>query len=305
MARNYSKKSRAQDPSYAKRRSNAPDTQRNIPIAKVTETNTLGLVQVDRLLSGVNHRLYRQHGNYRCKLKILGGNANTGEIQVFALSNTWYVKNAIQMAKRIHDKAMEEERAMGAQSRWYDFRIADNTGPKDDFVQALRGAPGASTTLTVHPGEYAVSQVEDAAGNLRQFELPAGGSGTGYNILLEYDRTDNAARDPVFELTTGAYDGVDATVEGENLVALSSKGNQPPYANTDLLADIFVQVGQMQRMAVSAGAVHGAGISELSTGFFDAPLGLIWVKQSAADSNVLLELEVAAGNYKGVRMEAY
>lgn len=297
------KKSRKNDPSFRSKRSAAPDTQRHIPIAKLTETQQLGIVRADRLLSGVNHRLYRQHGNYRCKLKILGANATTGDIQVFTLSNTWYTKNAIQMAKRVHDLAMEEERALGVQSRWYDFRISDNTGAVDEFVQALRSAPLAPTTLSTHPGEYAFSAIEDTAGTSQAFVIPAGGSTVGYNIFQEYDRMGNTSVDPGGAVPVGGYDGADGTLERENIQSLMARGNNPPYDGETLLQDVFVQVGQMSRK--SQHLATGAGISELSTGFFDAPLGMIWVKQEAPDSNVLLQLEVAAGKYKGVHMEAY
>jgi len=304
MARNYSKKSRKADPSYVKRRSNAPDTQRTIPIAKVSETAPFGIVRVDRILSGLNHRLYRQHGSYRCKLKILSSQENTGSVEVYALSNTWYMKNAIQMAKRVHDQAMEEERAMGVQSRWYDFRISDNSGPVDEFVQALRSSPLAGTALTTHPGEYSFSQIEDAAGTARAFTLPAGGGTVGYNILQEYDRMGNTGVDPAGTIPVGGYDGADATLERENMQSLMEKGNNPPYNGETLNPDVFVQVGHLLRKSYHSSAA-GSGISELSTGFFDAPLGMIWVKQMTSDSNVLLQLEVAAGNYKGVQMEAY
>lgn len=308
MARNYSKKSRKTDPSYAKRRSNAPDVQRVIPIAKVTETSAHGLIQVDRLLSGLNHRLYRQCGNYRMKISILGGDANVDEVKVFALSNTWATKNAISLARTMHDKAMEEERAMGVQSRWYDFRINPNSAAVDDYVQALRANPFVSTTLTVHPGEYAYSEVEDAAGALRTFQLPMGGSGTGYDVFAEYDRTGNTGRDPVFHLTQGAYDGVDASVESENIESLANKGNQPPYHDSTILQDYVVQVGTLFRrnhVSISGQPSYGQGTQKESTGFFDAPLGLVWIQQGNSTKNPLLQVEVQRGDYKGVHMEAY
>ncbi len=290
------KKSRANDPSYRTARSNAPDTQLQIPIGSVTPSSTLKELEIPRVLSGVNHRLYRQHGVYRAKLDLLTAGP-VQEIKVYALSNTWYVKRAIQMAKQVHDKAMEEERAMGQQARWYDFRITPNQAGHDDMVQAISLTPGAAPTLVTHPGEWNYSTIEDAAGTSKAFVLPAGGSTTGYNIFQEYDRTANTERDPVFALSTGGYDGVDASVEGENLVSLTEKGNQPPYNGQDLLADVFVQVGSLYR--------DGSGSQRLSTGFFDAPLGQVWIQYPAADANLILNLECKSGKYKGVHMEAY
>lgn len=296
MARNYSKKIRGNDPSYKRHRSAAPDTQRIITIGSVTPSSTLKELEVPRVLSGVNHRLYRQHGNYTCKIDLLTAGV-VQEVKVYALSNAWYVKRAIQMAKQVHDKAMEEERAMGAQARWYDFRITPNTGGHDDMVQGISATPGAAATLATHPGEWSYSQVEDAAGTLQSFVLPAGGSTTGYNILNEYDRTGNADFSPHSAASTGAYDGVDATVEAENLNNLINKGNEPPYNETTLLGDVFVQVGSLYR--------DPSGSQRLSTGFFHAPLGMVWFQYPAADASLLFDLELKQGNYKGVQMEAY
>lgn len=296
MARNYSKKSRSKDPSYAKRRSDAPDTQRYIPMAKVTTSSQTGLLQGDRMLSAMNRRLYRQCGNYRMKIELLA-ETDHSNIKVFALSNTWVIKNSIQLARRMHDKAMEEERAMGVQARWYDFRIFHNSSAVDEYVQALRATPFAGTTLATPPGEYAYSQVEDAAGALQLFNLPMGGSSSGYDIFAEYDKTGNAANSPADQLSAGAYDGVDASVEAENIVSLSNKGNLPPYGDETFINDVIVQVGSLYRTP--------GGNQRLSTGFFDAPLGLVWIQHTTPESNPLMSVEFQRGGYKGVHMEAY
>ena len=289
------KKTRKSDPSYRTHRSNAPDTQLQIPIGSVTPSSTLKELEVPRILSGVNHRLYRQHGAYRVKLDLLTAGP-VQEVKVYALSNTWYVKRAIQMAKQIHDQAMEEEMALGLKSRWYDFRITPNSGAHDDMVQGISLTPGAAATLATHPGEWAYSVIEDTAGTARAFTLPAGGSTVGYNIFQEYDRMANADASPE-NTSAGGYDGADGTIERENIEALMSRGNQPPYAETDLLADIFVQVGSLYR--------DGTGSQRLSTGFFDAPLGCVWLQYPAADANLIFNLECKGGKYKGVHMEAY
>ena len=293
----YSKKSRKTDPSYAKRRSTAPDTQRVLPIISVTPASTLKIARADRLLSGYNHRLYRQHGSYRVKIDLLVG-ADTPEIKVYALANSWHNKRAIQMAKQIHDTAMEEERAMTPGARWYDFRIDDNSGAVDEMVHAAVTAPGAAPAPATHPGEYAVSVIEDQAGNLKEFRVIGATSASGWNIFTEYDAMGNASRDPDTALPTGAgYDGADATIEGSNIEALNNRGDLPPYNNTNFPSAQFVQVGSLYRTA--------GGNQRLSTGFFDAPLGMVWIVQSTPDATPLLEMEVKAGNYKGVHMEAY
>ena len=264
----------------------------------VTPSSTLKHAQVPRILSAYNNRLYRQHGAYRVKIDLLDG-ADTSEIKVYALANTWYVKRSIQMAKQIHDTAMEEERAMTRPARWYDFRIDDNTGVLgfDQMVLASVVSPGAAPAPATHPGEYAMSQIEDTAGNNREFRVLGATSSTGWNIFTEFDQLQNTSRDPDQPVPSGAgYDGADATLEGTNIENLQIKGDLPPYDGEDLEDRVFVQVGSLYR---------SGGNQRLSTGFFDAPLGMVWITQPTADGTPLLEMEVKAGNYKGVHMEAY
>lgn len=279
-----------------RQRSNAPDTQLSIPIGSVTSSSTLKSLEVPRILSGVNHRLYRQHGSYRVKIDLLTAGP-VQEVKVYALSNTWYVKRSIQMAKQIHDKAMEDEREIAQQSRWYDFRIHPNEAGHDDMTQGISLTPGAAPTFSTHPGEYPYSRIEDKAGTRQYFVLPSGGSTVGYNIFQEYDKTGNSDTSPASISSVTAYDGADPRLESENVSDLINQGNQPPYNGVDLLQDVYVQVGSLYREA--------SGAQRLSTGFFDAPLGCVWLQYPQADANLLLELECKSGKYKGVHMEAY
>lgn len=297
------KKTRKNDPSYKRRRSTAPDTQRTVSLVSLTPTSTLKLGQADRVLSGLNHRLYRQHGTYRLKIDLLSS-SSASSIKVWALANTWYNKRAIQMAKQIHDFATDEERAMGIQSRWYDFRIDHNTqGGIDELVTDLRNAPAGPSTPSAHPGEYSVSVIQDAAGAMKEFRLLGPTSATGWNIFTEYDNLGNTMRDPDAALPSGAgYDGADATIAGGNIEAMANRGDLPPYNHTNFATEQFVEVANLYR---HAGGGSFTGNQRLSTGFFDAPLGLFWVQYGSADQDVRLQLECKAGNYKGVHMEAY
>ena len=295
------KKSRKNDPSYTKRRSTAPDTQRVFPIQPVTASSTLRLGQVDRILSGYNHRLYRQHGSYRIKVDLHTGTQQLN-MKVYALANTWWVKRAIQMAKQVHDDAMAEERAMTKGARWYDFRIDHNTtavSSVDDLVPAMHAAPGAVATPNIHPGEYVPSVISDAAGNQKEFRILGATSGFGWNIFTEYDNLANTARDPESPLPAGAgYDGADVTIDGSNIETLNNFGDLPPYNNETFPNEAFTLVGELYRGGATS------GLQKLSTGFFDAPLGLFWVEYTNTEQH-RLQLTVAPGNYKGVHMEAY
>lgn len=291
----YAKKSKGSDPSYKRRKSNAPDTQLFYPVCRTEPTAPGVNMKVDgpRLLGSNGHRLYRQCGNYRMKIDLLDS-AETPVVRVFALANHWFVKRAIQTARDVHDTAMAEERALTGQSRWYDFRIDDNTGAESLLHCAASTAFGSPTAIPM-AGEAPVSLIEDVAGTPRSFVLQGAGA-TNYQIFAEYDKLGNTANDPVLA-STGGYDGAVATIESENSANLQEFGNTPPYNSTNLLDQVFVEVGTLYRQP--------SGAQRLSTGFFDAPLGLVFLQYASTGLNPGLAVEFASGKYKGVRMEAY
>lgn len=298
----YSKKTRKTDPSYKRNKSKAPDTQLVMPVRKSGSAPVQAL-QVDgpRLLSANNHRLYRQCGVYRMKLDLNVASQQTSGYRVMTLSNAWYVKRAIQTARDMYNAAMEDEREFAGQSRWHDFRMSLGTSVSfsyEDALGALQTTPvGLSADL--YPGEWDLSQITDANGVTKAFALLGGSSASQYDIFDEYDNLSNPAQDPGTPVT-GAYDGAIAEVDSANIDRLSNKGNFPPYHATTLQERIF---------ACQATLFHtGSGATRISTGYFDAPLGLVWIVQDNVQeftSAPEFLLEFAAGNYKGVRMEAY
>lgn len=251
------------------------------------------LIQVDRVLSAVNHRLYRQHMSYTCRVD-LDTDQTFPVREVYALAPTWYVMNSLREAKRAHDDAMKEERAHVGQARWYDFRINPNfAGTVNQLGAYGLDSGGASTAVSVTGGEYSFSTIEDASGTARAFTLRGATSATSYNVFEEYDSMGNVSDSPETP-ASGGYDGVRSELEEENMASLLSRGNAPPY-NPDTWNVVWVKVGELYQSA--------DGNSSKSTGFFEAPLGLIYIPNHAATSTNI-SLKVKAGTYKGVAAEA-
>lgn len=296
----YSKKARKADPSYKKNKSSAADTQLTIPLIRSGSGN-INALQVDapRIASTYGHRLYRQCGNYRLKIDLHTSSGDVAGFQVVTLANNWYVKRAIQTARDMHDQAMTEERAVAGQSRWYDFRIGVGSiisGVSDDMLPHVGTDPTNMAGLAFQ-GDWDYSSVQDSAGNVKAFRLTGATSVSQYNIFSEYDLMGNADRSPVSSAGLGGYDGVTADLESEDINRLLRQGENPPYNAEDLPDQVFVSQGHLFR---------AGGLSRESTGFFDAPLGLVWlVPDSVASPNPLVMLEFAKGTYKGVRMDAY
>lgn len=295
----YSKKKAKSDPSFKRNKSDAPDTQLTFPLSRAG-TGNINILQVDgpRLLSTTQHRLYRQCGTYRMKIDLHTSAAEVAGFRVVTLANTWYVKRSIQTARDMFDRAMADELSVSTKSRWYDFRIGVGpliSGVSDDMLAVLGSLPTNMNDVAFQ-GEWFESNIVDAAGNTRGFDLTGTTGISRYNIFEEYDNMANGDASPQ-SAPPGGYDGVDATITSANVVELANQGNVPPYNQNDLLDQVFVSQGQLYR---------SGGLSRESTGFFDAPLGLVWiVPDSATSPNPPVMLEFASGKYKGVRMEAY
>jgi hypothetical protein len=297
----YTKKSRSADPSYKRVKSTAPDTQLTYPVGRVTPlaAGRQFEIVVPQLLSANGHRLYRQHGCYQVKVNLLDGNAQA-EVKVYALANHWFVKRSIQQAKAIYDAAVSDERAVATEGRWNDFRIGSESG-FELLGTLLQSAPVSTATgALTSAGEYLYSRIRDAAGVTKDFRLNGPSGAGGYNVFEEYDNMGNTARHPqqASPATVGAYDGAVETVDEQNMADLVIRGNDPPYDSTNLRDQVFVQVGSLYHDPVT-------GAQRLSTGFFPAPLGFVWLDYGTENRNPTLELELKSGKYKGVHMEAY
>lgn len=277
-------------------------------------------IQLDRCLSLVNRRLYRQQKVYRAKIS-LSPNVDQTPLRVYALRNTWAVRKAAALAKEIYDMAVKEERAVVGAARWHDFRIStiDNGwGGVAGFPLAVSGASknplGYGGTLTDPNGEYLFSKIEavNTAGvdETKFFSLLNLSNAAQYSIFDEYNKMGReTTRDPI-SASDGGYDGATGdSFQSENVEYLLSEGNLPPYDAKSLnltpneLGGAWVEVGTIGRLA--------NGTSRTSTDFFDAPLGIIVVDGGAVGPVIpyegeadvessFLHVTLQEGDYKGV-----
>ena len=284
----YQKKRRKKDPSYKKRKTSY------YPLVRKTEckpgagpyTSVNSIINVDHVLSVANKRLYRQHMVYRAKVSI-NTNGIQAPINVYALAPNWYVLNAIRKAKETYDEAMADEIEQMGKARWHDFRIFSGLSA-NKLLNSFAFGSGSGGTTGYTP-EYRESIIECADGNQRVFRLTGATSTSQYNVIDEYDKFGNTNEDAAS--APGGYDQAVADVNDFNVATVQIRGDQPPYR--DDMSTIFVKVGEIYRDA--------NGNQSMTTGFFDAPLGIN--NLPGLDPNVhtdgVLE-EVAAGKYKGV-----
>ena len=251
------------------------------------------LVRLDKSLSEINQRLYRQHMTYYCEAE-LQTDQDQALIEVYALSTDWWTLGALRMAKRMHDRAVKEERGATGQARWYDFRISGKPSNTDDLTPTGIDGSFARVPIATTGGEYQFSTIEDSVGNSKTFELFGTSSTTRYNVFAEWAQMGNVDSDPEVP-STGGYDGVVSDVQEENQQQLLERGNKPPYNPTDRNIRL-IKVGELYQTA--------GGSQSLTTGMFAAPLGLVWLKGFNTTQGDNVRIHVAPGNYKGVLASA-
>jgi hypothetical protein len=260
--------------------------------------NVNAVVRTDRVLSQMNHQLFRQSRNYCVKLDLDPSENLT--VDVYALVDTWWLQKAYAFAKKTYDKNLEEEMSQAGttKARWLDFRVDHGLGLafQTDMVAGGATTPGTWQAYTANQ-EYIMSEVHDAASTQRTFAFLGAGSATEYNIIDEYDLTANTDRTPATTLSNVAYDGLDDAIDDGAFTHVKSDGNDPPYNKDDLENGVLVRIATL-----TASPTGPQGYTKLSTGYFNAPAGLIVLQSSSNMTNDYpqLTLTVKEGKYKGV-----
>ena len=300
-ARTHKKKKTEKDPSFRKKKPlGYLPIQRKIALGNPQgPTDTNAQVDYARLASQVNHRLYRYGKMYSLKVDIDPHIFNPGtQLHVYALMNTWYVQKAFEEAKTVYERAYIDEKeniSEAAYARWRDFRI--QSGLTSQFLQAqVDDTPESATSTGVSAGEFDDSIVVDATGTTRTFTwatstVPA----TAYSVVNEYDLAGNTNFSPTFPTGAGPYDDLEADASPVEMEALQDRGNRPPYASS-AFPSVWMKVATL--------TVGANGNQKLSTGYFDAPCGILSLRaqgQTWGDFSNDVYVTAQAGDYKGVK----
>jgi len=297
---NYRKKRKSNDPSFSKKKAlDFYPVQRKINLTpEAAIGGTTGFIDVGRVLSANNRRLYRQGKMYSCKMEIDPVILPAGaSVEIWAIKPTWASIRAWELAKENFDQSYLDEKeniAKNQQARWFDFRVDHGLGAVETFVGFGDNNmnPGGAK---FDAGEFVLSTVEDQNGVSRTFTWNNVG-GAGLAIYTEYAEGNRAAQTPAFTTGDGPYDQLHADSSQIESEAIQAAGNQAPYAGNFITNGNWVKVGTL---------AMGASAGRFSTGYFDAPCGLIAMRVNglgtAGSLQESLTLEVQSGDYKGVR----
>ena len=270
---------------------------RSAELGSVSETAAVRVLDTARALSALNRRLYRFARVYPVNIS-MDPATPSGVVEVYALRDDWAVHQGVKMAYQMFSQNTEDERkALGSNmvARWEDFRIADGVAATHNELLAKQHDPTFTGTGTLmSAGEFTLSHVVDSGNTRRTFTFGTPG-GTEYGILQEYDKSANAQGSPsTISGVTGAYTELNSEINTQTTVDLQQDNNQPPYDRDGVnAATPWVKIG-----TIGSGP---AGDQKLSTGFFNAPCGLVVLVGPASDWNSdTMRFEVKAGKYKGV-----
>lgn len=291
----YGKKNNANDPSYAKMKAEYYPVQRHMALKSDTTETDYYVLDVARNLSVANHRLYRQGKTYVCKVDLDPGSPVS--FNVFALADTWMVQKAWQLGRSVYLRSTADERAMMSQqkvARWEDFRVkAGLSGHAGGLLLPAPFSNGLASAADT-AGEFLDSEITLADGvSQRAFTWGATG-GTLLGLLEEYDKSGDTNSSPSTIGADNPYAGTDVGVHETQMDDLAARGNFPPYDRENINSRVWVKIA-----VLNAAAAHG----KLSTGYFNAPCGLIAVQPSVSNTAVTgqLSLTVQGGQYKGVK----
>ena len=269
MAKKGARKSRARRKAVKL----AGSTELQFPLlASGTAGDGQAMVQADKILSGVNMRLYRQSMVYPVRFAVDPVNTtNVMEYKFYTLSHNWFTMGAIKHAFKNFRYSIQEELQNANVSKWYDFRV-DN-GNLDGDQTALVSASFDGDGYNAHElGEYSTSKTSISDGTDKGFCL-FGSLGDHYNIFQEYARHIDAGH-PADETVGGETSTYNNLHDGDSSVMglLQTTGDSPPYPR-DLDGSNWADATLVLRDAITIDPANALG--RMSTSFMDAPWEIV------------------------------
>jgi hypothetical protein len=292
------------------------DCQRTLPIGSASSSVHTMTAHIPDLLMRANRRQYQQSRAYDFRLKV--GHIDTSAehlYEIYTLSNAWWVKRAIEMAKGVYmDVTKKESEVLGdGVAKYNDFIISCAVGAAGNFANLYQAIPASSgdnlteSEVTTDESLYestTVSDVKDDDGDTMGFTvLGEDTSGPGvFNIFDQYLLSRSITPDA--DTRAGPYSDL-FNVDEDAMQSLQQDGDLTPWD-----ADAFPSPFVLQDVISVDQGIPATGPSFSKT--ITAPLGIVIVKQKTTagvddnfTGNERLLLEVRKGTYKGVHAPAY
>ena len=268
--------------------------------------------------------MYQQCRAYDVRVKIASIKESADHLyEIYTLSNAWWVKRAIEMAKGVYLETTKEERAIlgNKKAKYHDFIISLTSGAASNKANLYQYTPAGSgddiTAAEVAFDEsiyetFQVSKVKDDSGDFMGFTV--GNEDTtsdgAFNIFNQYLLATNIT--PEADTRAGPYAEL-ADIDEDSLNDLQQSGDNTPW-DADAFPGPFV-------LQDTIGIDQGTTMRVTQSKFMTAPLGIVMIRKldvngayddfgddgtdgSPGNFEKLL-LECRKGTYRGVHAPAY
>jgi hypothetical protein len=292
------------------------DCQRTLEIRSPSDSVGTLTAHVPDLMMRANRRQYTQARAYDLRVKVaMIGEAVEHNFEIYTLSNAWWVKRAIEMAKGVYMEATKEERALLGNNvaTYNDFIISCAVGAAGNFANLHQYSPASSgddmTDAEVASDESLyestlVSDAVDDAGDTMGFTV-LGEDTTGpgvFNIFDQYLLSRSVTSDA--DSRAGPYADL-LEIDEDAMASLQQDGDLTPWD-----ADAFPSPFVLQDVIAIDQGIPSGGPRASKT--FTAPLGIVIIKKRSVTAgeddftgNEKILLELRKGTYKGVHAPAY
>lgn len=259
-------------------------------------------VDVMQNLSIINHRLYRQGKMPRVRVSITDP-SQMGLFAVTSLPDTWWARRAYNKVRDIWMMRVKAMKDAGASvGRWNDFKVAYDNSHHDSFGSAkvaeeVTDATGTQVAMPTGNAEWNLSELLDNDGSDQTFRMLGNTASNEFGIIQSYSNITNVFAPDPDETGSGGNVYADLMLgEGGDDSDMDDQGDYPPYHETDF-PQLEVHQGQLLSVVQDGGGGLSGAQGRFSTGYFDAPLGLLRITSGASAE---LTIEVQEGEYKGV-----
>ena len=292
------------------------DTQRTLSLLSPSTSVGAMTCHVPDLLMRANRRQYTQSRAYDVSVQVVQEDSGSSRnYEIYTLSNAWWVKRSIEMAKGVWLNATKKERAVLGENvaTYNDFIISCAVGAAGNFANLTQYSPAASgdvmtaaevaTDESLYESTLTGSDLKDDAGDTMGFTVLAEDTtGPGvFNIFNEYLLSRSVI--PSSDNRTGPYADL-LEVDEDALNNLQQDGDLTPW-DVDGFPSPFVLA---DAIGFDSNPHHSSrSVSKTIT----APLGIVIIQKKASGtvSNFLDDEQILIhcrkGTYKGVHAPAY
>lgn len=295
----------------------------------------VSLLRVDKSLSEVNHKLFRQARDYKVRVRldslaIAAGGNNTGYL-VYTLSQHWALRQAYEAMRKVYVETVKEAAAgMGRppkMGKWFDYRVGwstdvtpefmrvhpthwvDGTGDYTEYVDGKMASAVHDDVATSETPEYAYATITDDSGNVYELAMLGDSDEAAtfdYSAMYEWDRSRQGPAADLYNSDSDSDDLPFAALRTEEDVELAETLNDYEEAGLVPPYDRFRVPGYLQYQGAISSDSGTFLSAERSTPWFYAPLGFVLIRpaNTSATTPSAVILDVAGGMEKGVTADA-